>query len=84
MDQLAKRHEEELHRALVADRERPYMTVKIVHILIDPKWGGPEAHNLEKNVKVASTVPYEQLGALFRYLAMRYQPRNTEDRKHRT
>ena len=83
LEQLAKRHEAELHHALVVERERPYMTVKVVHILIDPSWGGPEATNLAQNVKVASTVPYEHLGSLFRYLALRYALRNTEDRKTR-
>jgi hypothetical protein len=81
---MAKRHEAELSEVMIRDAERPYMAVKIIHIVIAPDWGGPEASSVDQNVKVASTVPYDHLGALFRYLALRYAPRNTEDRKQRT
>lgn len=74
---LAKRHSEELTAALA---RAGHSGANVVHIVIDDDWlsaPGPGS------IQLGTNVPPPVLHALFKHLALRYAPRNTEDRKHR-
>ncbi len=74
--QMAKRHEEELQAAL--DLQQPpgkRLKVSIVHMIVDDP--------PRDVVSIGTTVPPAALASIFKYLALKYAPRNTEDRKKR-
>jgi hypothetical protein len=76
LTQLSKRHEEELQAAL--DRLQPpakRCKVSIVHLILDDP---PRTV-----ISLGTTAPPALLAGIFRYLALQYAPRQTEDRKKR-
>lgn len=81
LSEMSKRHEEELTDLLKRETVGgANFHVSIVHMRIEAF----EDREAGDHVDVGTTMPPADLGRLFRYLALRYQPRNTEDRKQRT